>query len=341
MSNQIHVFYSELENAENVYREYVRHKLKLIYDYEMSELITQIQEGNLDYKNFNDEISCKVRSFQQLISVRNQVKSIIETKQQLDNLSQLNEIILDSIPPNNLEFELTKPYINILVEEISSIPFFSGQKYLLIIFNPHDTDQVLKVETHEDKEIAALKICQLMVEAKNDGEIISNFKDIITPISMEFLEFIRVPIRKHIQQYNQSVLKSEIDELLQEYWDINYKVIFEITKAEKAISEDEELMKLYDNKECIIKEHSIEFHLNSDSDISGGIVNPLEENHLKKLKIELEQMVIDNLSQEYENEIIQRLIGLCENSEDLVKFGNAKFPDFDKLKSLILEMICK
>ena len=334
MSNQIHIFYSELENAANAYREYVRHKFKL-----MSELFTHIQGGNLDDNNLNDEISYKVRNFQQLISVRNHVKSIVETKQQLDNLSQLNEIILDSIPPNNSEFEYS--YINFLEDQLSRIPFFSGQQYLLIIFNPHDTDQVLKVETHEDKEIVALKICQLMVEAKNDGEIISNFKDIITPTSLEFLEFIRVPIRKHIQQYNQSVLKSEIDELLQEYWDINYKVIFEITKAEKAISEDEELMKLYDNKECIIKEHSIEFHLNSDSDISGGIVNPLEENHLKKLKIELEQMVIDNLSQEYENEIIQRLIGLCENSEDLVKFGNAKFPDFDKLKSLILEMICK
>jgi hypothetical protein len=334
MSYQIHIFYSELENAENTFRKYIGHIIKLIDDNGMPNLFSQIQVDNLDFRNLNNEVSYKVRSFHQLISVRNQVKSIIEAEQHLNNLFNLNCIILDSMSPLNSDSELMNPYFNILQSEISDIPLLKDRSYILIINNPDSDDLVLKVETSEDKELVALKLCNLMVEAQNDGEIISNYKDFISQSSLDFLESIKVPLRKRIDYYNQSLIRNEIDELLTEYWDIDYMVIFKITDIEKTISADEQMRSLYDYRKCKIKEHSVEFHLNSIDEISGENVSPLDEDAFTQLKLKLDDLVYDNLSFDIENFVIQRLYDLCENSDDLVKLEHAVFTDFETINYL-------
>jgi hypothetical protein len=55
----------------------------------------------------------------------------------------------------------------------------------------------------------------------------------------------------------------------------------------------------------------------------------------KTLKEKLDFSVYDNLSCDYENEIIQRLLDLCENQDDLVKLSTkTSFPFIEEIENL-------
>jgi hypothetical protein len=61
----------------------------------------------------------------------------------------------------------------------------------------------------------------------------------------------------------------------------------------------------------------------------------LKKGHLKTLKEKLDFSVYDNLSCDYENEIIQRLLDLCENPNDLVQLSNnTSFPNIEEIENL-------
>lgn len=341
MDNRIHIFYSKIENADDCFRQYLEHKFKAIHKRDEPNLFSPLQDNNLDFKNLNEEISYKMRVFDQIVSVRNQVKSMIDKKQQIDLLLQLNGIILDTATIKDGPIELINPYINIIENEIFLTPLLDSIHHIMIVYNPDGDDIVLTIGNEESKEIVAMTICRLLVEAKNDDWYLLNDLDgFITPSSIEFLKSIRVPIQKHIDIYNLSVLKGRMNDLLQRCWDVYYKIVFKITDVEKYLSEDEVLTQLYDDKDCFIYEHSIEFHKNTENDFTGEDINPLKKGHLNTLKEKLEGHVYENLSFDYENEVIQRLLDLCENEDDLVKMSSkTSFPYIEEIENLHDDML--
>lgn len=339
MQSVIQIFSAEIFNAEIAFRQYVEHKFKGIYRKDMPNLFSSVQDSKLDFNNLNEEISYNMRVFDQIVSVRNQVKLIIENQQQIDVSLKLNGIIIDIASIKDGPVQLKNPYINIIENEIFLTPLSNSLQHILIVYNPDGDDIVLTVGTDESKEIVAMKICRLLVEAKNDDWYLLNDLDgFIMPSSVEFLKSIRVPIQKHIDIYNLSVLKGRMRDLLQRCWDVYYKIVFKITDVEKYLSEDEVLTQLYDDKDCFIYEHSIEFHKNSENDFTGEDINPLKKGHLISLKEKLESHVYDNLSFDYENEVIQRLFDLCENEDDLVKMSKTSFPFLEEIEILHNDM---
>jgi hypothetical protein len=336
MTSQINIFHSEIANAEVAFRQYLELKTKDIFRRNEPNLFSPIEGNNLGIKNLNEEISYKMRVFEPIINVRNQVKSIIDKKQQMDSLSELNNMILDIVSSQYGSIELINPYINIIENEIHQSPILNTAQHILIVYDPNGVDFVLNIETEEDKEIVAMKMCRLLIEALNDDwYMLDDLDAFITTSSIELLKSIQVPIQKHIDFYNQSVIKGRISNLLQRPWDVYYKIVFKITDVEKVLSEDEVLTKLYDDPNCYIFEHSIEFHKNSEDDFTGENVNPLKKGHLKTLKEKLDFSVYDNLSCDYENEIIQRLLDLCENQDDLVKLSTkTSFPFIEEIENL-------
>lgn len=341
MDNRIHIYYSKIENADDCFRQYVEHKFKGIHTKVMSNLFSSVQDSKLDFNILNEEISYNMRVFDQIVSVRNQVKLIIENQQQIDISLKLNGIIIDIASVKDGPIQLKNPYINIIENEIFLTPLSNSLQHILIVYNPDGDDIVLTVGTEESKEIVAMTICRLLVEAKNDDWYLLNDLDgFIIPSSVEFLKSIRVPIQKHIDIYNLSVLKGRMSDLLQRCWDVYYKIVFKITDIEKYLSEDEVLTQLYDDKDCFIYEHSIEFHKNSENDFTGEDINPLKKGYLITLKEKLEGHVYENLSFDYENEVIQRLFDLCENEDDLVKMSSkTSFPFLEEIEILYDEML--
>ncbi len=341
MTSQINIFHSEIANVEVAFRQYLELKIKDIFRRNEPNLFSPIEGNNLDIKNLNEEISYKMRVFEPIINVRNQVKSIIDKKQQMDSLSKLNNIILDKVPAKYGQIDLINPSIKIIENELPLSSSWKQSQQILIVYIPNDQDIVLKIETEEDKEIVALKICNLLAETLNDEwYLLDDIDPFISPTSIEFLKSIQVPIQKHIDLYNQSVIKGRISTHLESYWDVYYKIVFKITDVEKALSEDEVLTELNDYRNCYIYEHSIEFHINSDNDFTGFDINPLIKGHLKTLKEKLESSVYDNLSCDYDNEIIQRLLVLCENPDDLVKLSSkTSFPHTEEIENLHDDML--
>lgn len=341
MQSVIQIFNAEITNADIAFRQYLEHKFKDVHKRDDPNLFSPLQDSNLDFKNLNEEISYKMRVFDQIVSVRNQVKSIIDKKQQIDLLLKLNGIILDTATIKEEPIELINPYINIIENEIFLTPLLDSLHYILILYNPEGDDNVLTIGTEESKEIVAMTICRLLVEAKNDDWYLLNDLDrFIAPSSVEFLKSIRVPIQKHIDIYNLSVIKGRMGELLQRCWDVYYKIVFKITDVEKYLSDDEVLTQLYNDKDCFIYEHSIEFHKNSENDFTGESINPLKVGHLETLKEKLEGNVYENLSFDYENEVIQRLLDLCENQDDLVKMSSkTSFPFIEEIENLYYDML--
>lgn len=341
MQSVIQIFIAEITNAEIAFREYLEHKFKDVHKRDEPNLFSPFQDSNLDFKNLNEEISYKMRVFDQIVSVRNQVKSIIDNKQQIDLLLKLNGIILDTATIKDGPIELINPYINIIENEIFLTPLLDSLHHILIVYNPDGDDIVLTIGTEESKEIVAMTICRLLVEAKNDDWYLLNDLDaFISPSSLEFLKSIYVPLQKHIDIYNLSVIKGRMSELLQRCWDVYYKIVFKITDVEKYLSQDEVLTQLYDDNNCFIYEHSIEFHKNSDNDFTGESVHPLKKGHLKTLKEKLENSVYDKLSFDYENEMIQRLHDLSENQGDLVKLSSkTSFPFIEEIENLYDDML--
>jgi hypothetical protein len=341
MTAQINIFHAEIDNAESAFRQYLEFKIKEVFRRSEPNLFSSIQGNHIDFKNLNEEISYKMRVFEQIVSVRNQVKLLQDKIHQRDSLLKLNSIIIDAVSTIDGPIELINPYINIIENEIHQSPIFNTAQHILIVYNPNDEDVILNLVTVDDKEIAALKICKLLVEAVNDDWcLLDDLDAFITPRSIEFLKSIQVPIQKHIDYYNQSVIKGRISNLLQRSWDVYYKIVFKITDVEKVLLEDEVLSKLIDDQDCYIFEHSVEFHLNSENDFTGEDINPLIKGHLKTLKEKLDSSVYDNLSCDYDNEIIQRLLVLCENPDDLVKLSSkTSFPHTEEIENLHDDML--
>ncbi len=330
MQNVIQIFNAEIFNAEIAFRQYLEHKFKDVHKRDVPNLFSPLQDSNLDIINLNEEISYKMRVFNQIVSTRNQLKSIIDKEQQIDLLSRLNGIILDTASTNDGPIGIINPYINIIENEIFLSPLFNESQHILIVYNPNDQDEVLKVFTSDEKEFAAIKICNLIIESQNDDEPISDLNEIITSKSIEFMESIRIPIKKHINLYNKSRLKSKIDELFEEYWDIDYMIVFEIENTEIEISQNEILRELYHFTGCRIRENSIEIRLNSNDDILGSQINPLDNSCQSDLIEMLNQIVWRNISFDYEDEIIQLLSVLSKNTEIIVR--NTEFPKIDDLR---------
>ena len=332
MNNLITIFYSEIINAESAFRDYVQHKIKSTYDLNEPNLFSQKQGDKLDYRNINNELLYKTAVFSEIIDVRDKVKSIIVAEQHIENVSKMNQIILDSLPPQSLDSELVNPYLEIIHNDIIKPIFQGNEKFLLIIYCPGDKDEVIKVETWDEKEFAATKICKLIVETQNDNDVISEFDEIITSESIQFLKSIKIPIENHVNYYNYTILKKQILELLDDYWDIDYTVIYEISNAKKVISEDEDLMKLDDYTNYTIKENSVERNLNTYEDITGSDVDPLGLNFISHLKNKVEENDYEDNLHDYENDIIQILGDLAENTE--IKIRKAEFPKMEELKEL-------
>ncbi len=333
MDNRIHIYYSKIENAEESFRDYlVDQRVQSIFYDDLNEfkVLSSLQTQDLNFKEINDYILFKTRECNKLISIRNELRKLIESNQQEQNLSQLNQIILDVIQPKNQNIDLLNPFIETLENEINNQYFFNDRGYILIISNPNDEDFVLKVFTRDEKEFAAFKICNLIVEYQNDDELISNLDEIISLESIDVLESIQIPIKKHINTYNNSLLKSKINELLEEYWDIDYKIVFNIENIESKISENEILSKLYHQQGCRIKVNSIEISLNSNEDILGSQINPLDNNCQMNLTNRLNTIVWNNISINYEDEIIQHLNELSENTD--IKVINFEYPNVDDLR---------
>lgn len=340
MKNVIQIFSAEIFKAEIALSEYLKHKLMDIRKSDLPNLFTPVHRGKMDINNLNQEISYKIRVFDQIVSVRNHVNLIMEREYQRETKLKLNRIILDSTKAEIRPDDLMNPYINIIENEIILTPSLDSQHQILIIYNPLDEDIVLSVGPEDNKEIVAMTILRLLVEAKNDDwYLLNDLDDFITPSSIEFLKSIRVPIQKHIDIYNQSVINKRISELLQEYWDVYYKIVFKITDVKKYLSEDEVLTQLYDDKDCFIYEHSIEFHKNSENDFTGEDINPLKKGYSNTLKEKLEVYVSDNFF-DYENEVFQRLLDLCENQDNLVKLSSkTSFPYIEEVENLHYDLL--
>jgi hypothetical protein len=332
MKNLITIFYSEINQAEAAFRDYVQHKIKSTYDFNHPNLFSQMQGDKLDYRNINNELLYKTAVFSEIIDVRDKVKSIIDAEQQIENVSKMNQIILEALPPQSLDSELVNPYLEIIHKDIIKPIFQGSEKFLLIIYDPGDKDEVLKVETWDEKEFAATKICKLIVETQNDNDIISELDEIINSESIQFLKSIKIPIENHVNFYNHTILKKQILELLVEYWDIDYTVIYEISNAKQVISEDDFLMRLHDYSNYTVKENSIEINLNTYKDITGSDVDPIGLNFISHLKNKVEEIDNEDNLHDYENDIIQLLEDLSENTE--IKIRSADFPKIIELKEL-------
>jgi hypothetical protein len=328
MDNLIHVFYSEIENAEIAFREYTKFKIEGGYYNEHPNLFSLIQGEKLDYSILNDELEYKIRVFSEIIAVRDKVKSIVDSEQQIANLSQLNQIILEVVPPQARDSELVNPFREIIFNEMGFSFFSNNKKFVLIIHHPNIEDVVFKVDTSDEKDYVALKICKLIAEVLNDEDIVSDLDEIMTSESIQFLKSINIPIENRFNYYNHTILKKQIFELLYEYWDIDYTVIYEISNAKKVISEDDFLMRLHDYSDYQIKENSVECKLNIFEDVTGSDVDPLDPNFKTKLQDKVEKIAWKNMSLD----IIQLLGNLCENPK--IKIRSAEFPKMKELKEL-------
>lgn len=332
MDNRIHIYYSKIENADECFRQYVDHRIKGVYNDDLIEidLFNNLLKQNLNFKELNDYISYKTREFNKLLTIRNELKKLIEYNQQEQNLSQLNQIILEALQPMNQKIDLLGPFIETIENEINNNYFFNDRGNILIISNPNDEDIVLKVITKDEKEFAASKICNLLVEYQNDDELLSNLDDIIYPESIEFLESISIPIKNRIDTYNYAILKDKINGLLEEYWDIDYSVVFHIENVAKVISVNEILKDLVHYDSCRIRENSIEIKLNSNDDILGSQINPLENNCQSRITKRLNNIAWDLIAINYENDIIQMLNELSTDTKIIVR--NFDFPNIEKLR---------
>jgi hypothetical protein len=271
--------------------------------------------------------------YQRILSVKDKLLNIRNEYNKVKDEINFTFSILDNFKNTSAFKGIKNPIENITKQNLRELQARMKEldQPILILFTRQEA-HLIQIDSSAKKTMVAQIIFDI---ARN--EIIDEVEEIdldnlLTQSNQKLLHDLNIPIFEKIKEYNTELYSRIISDLLDENWDIDYTIIYEISNAKQVISEDESLMKINDDSSYKVKKNSIEIHLNTFEDLTGSDVDPLEPNFKTQLQDKVEEIAWDNVSLDYENDIIQILGDLAENTE--IKIRNAEFPKMEELIEL-------
>lgn len=271
--------------------------------------------------------------YQRVLSVKDKLLNIRNEYNKVKDEINFTFGILDNFKNTSAFKGIKNPIENITKQNLRALEarMRELEQPILLLFTSYE-DHLIQIDTSAKSAMVAQIIFDIAINEIIDEVEEIDLDNLLTQSNQKLLHDLDIPIFEKIKEYNTVLYSRIISDLLDENWDIDYTVIYEISNAKQVISKDEFLMKINDDSNYKIKKNSIEIHLNTFEDLTGSDVDPLDPNFKTQLQDKVEEIAWENISFDYENNIIQHLGDLAENTE--IKIRNAEFPKMEELKEL-------
>ena len=271
--------------------------------------------------------------YQRVLSVKDKLLNIRNEYNKVKDEINFTFGILDNFKNTSAFKGIKNPIENITKQNLRALEarMRELEQPILLLFTSYE-DHLIQIDTSAKSAMVAQIIFDIAINEIIDEVEEIDLDSLLTQSNQKLLHDLDIPIFEKIKEYNTDLYSRIISDLLDENWDIDYTVIYEISNAKQVISKDEFLMKINDDSNYKIKKNSIEIHLNTFEDLTGSDVDPLDPNFKTQLQDKVEEIAWENISFDYENNIIQHLGDLAENTE--IKIRNAEFPKMEELKEL-------
>ena len=331
MKNLISVYRSDVDQLDNDFSKIIS-SLKERSKINKSQLglFDPLDECERKFELENLRLQELAAIFQNIINTKNKLLKIKNEYQnvitQINFTNQLNK----AIQSKNLKDEIINPYKFIFDNEIRELESLRRklETPIIIIQIPEYDDVIFQLSSNEKKQAAALYICEIIQEL-NEEDLILDAKEFFKSDGLSIIKELRIPLDEVIKNTNDQLTLEKDDEILQDYWYIKYKVVFEISNLKLLIKQEEINQEIL--KYNIIKENSIEVILESDASLTGHDIDPRQTSLKEKLKSEVIKILFDWSFAEDEN--LMQLLDLT-NGEPYVEIIDFEFPDSNGLSSL-------
>ena len=331
MKELISIYRSDVDQLENDFSKLIstlkeRSKINKnqlgLFD-PLDECERKFQLENLRLQELAAKFQNIINTKNKLLKIKNEYQNVIT---QINFTDQLN----NAIQSKNLKDEIINPYKFIFDNEIRELESLRCELEapIIIIQIPGYDDVIFQLSSNEKKHTVALYICEIIKEL-NEDNLILNTEDFFKSDGLSIIKELSIPLDEEIKNTNDQLTLEKDDEILQEYWYIKYKVVFEISNLKLLIKKEEINQEIL--KYNIIKENSIEVILESDASLTGHDIDPRHTSLKEKIKSEVMKELFDWSFAEDEN--LMQLLDLT-NGEPYVEIIDFEFPDSNGLSSL-------
>jgi len=268
--------------------------------------------------------------FQNIINTKNKLLKIKNEYQNVNSQINFTNQLNKAIQSKNLKDEIINPYKLIFDKEIRELEILRRKletPIIIIQISEYD-DVIFQLSSKEKKYSVASYICEIIQEL-NEENLILDAKEFIESNGLSIIKELHIPLDEEIIKTNNQLTLEKEDEILQEYWYIKYKVVFEISNLKFLIKQgdiNQEILRYN-----IINENSIEVVLESNTSLTGHDIDPRHTSLKEKLKSEVMKELFDWSFAEDEN--LMQLLDLT-NGEPYVEIIDFEFPDSNQLSSL-------
>jgi hypothetical protein len=331
MKDLISIYRSDVDHLENDFS-------KLISTLKERSKINKNQLGLFDpldecerkFELENLRLQELAAKFQNIINTKNKLLKIKNEYQNVITQINFTDQLNNAAQSKNLKDEIINPYKFIFDNEIRELESLRNklEAPLIIIQIPGYDDVIFQLSSNEKKYSAASYICEIIKEL-NEDNVILNTEAFFESDGLSIIKELRIPLDEVIKNTNDQLTLEKDDEILQEYWYIKYKVVFEISNLKLLIKQEEINQEILQYN--IIKENSIEVILESDASLTGHDIDPRHTSLKEKLKSEVMRELFDWSFAEDEN--LMQLLDLT-NGEPYVEIIDFEFPDSNQLSSL-------